>query len=84
VLAGNEAAARFRSRICSWPFQSKLSAVALAKDLQIRDEFQVDPCHSSAGLVQKELLPEKLQTRESPTDRRKGSEGIFERPFESK
>jgi hypothetical protein len=32
----------------------------------------------------KELLPEKLQARESPNDRRKISESIFEGPFTSK
>jgi len=31
----------------------------------------------------KELLPEKLQARESPNDRRKVSESIFEGPFTS-
>jgi hypothetical protein len=29
----------------------------------------------------KELLPEKLQARESPSDRRKLSESVFEGPF---
>jgi hypothetical protein len=32
----------------------------------------------------KELLPEKLQARESPNDRRKLSESIFEGPFKPK
>ncbi|HXO93173.1 MAG TPA: nitroreductase family protein, partial [Candidatus Acidoferrum sp.] len=54
------------------------------KDLQIPDEFQVEAMAVVGRSGLKELLPEKLQTRESPTDRRKGSEGIFERPFESK
>ena len=32
----------------------------------------------------KELLPEKLQVRETPNERRKLSESIFEGPFKSK
>ena len=31
----------------------------------------------------KELLPEKLQVRETPNERRKLSESIFEGPFNS-
>jgi hypothetical protein len=31
----------------------------------------------------KELLPEKLQARETPNDRRKLSESIFEGPFQA-
>ena len=41
----------------------------------------VNPAVGKPG--QREVLPEKLQARESPNDRRKISESIFEGPFKS-
>jgi nitroreductase len=54
------------------------------KDLQIPDEFQVEAMAVVGRPGPKELLPEKLQARESPNDRRKVSESVFEGPFKAK
>ena len=54
------------------------------KDLQIPDEFQVEAMAVVGRSGLKELLPEKLQARESPNDRRKVLESIFEGPFKPK
>jgi hypothetical protein len=54
------------------------------KDLRIPDEFQVEAMAAVGKPAPKELLPEKLQARESPNDRRKLSESIFEGSFKSK
>ena len=54
------------------------------KDLQIPDEFQVEAMAVVGRSGLKELLPEKLQARESPNDRRKVSESVFEGPFKAK
>jgi hypothetical protein len=54
------------------------------KDLRIPDEFQVEAMAAVRRPGPKELLPEKLQTRESPNDRRKVSENVFDGPFKPK
>jgi hypothetical protein len=54
------------------------------KDLQIPDEFQVEAMAVVGRPGPKELLPEKLQARESPNDPRKVSESVFEGPFKPK
>jgi len=54
------------------------------KVLQIPDEFQVEAMAAVGKPGPKELLPEKLQKRESPNDRRKVSESVFEGPFKPK
>jgi hypothetical protein len=54
------------------------------KELQIPDEFQVEAMAAVGKPGPKESLPEKLQARESPNDRRKISESVFEGPFKSK
>ncbi len=51
------------------------------KELRIPDEFQVEAMAAVGKPGPKELLPEKLRARESPNDRRKLSESIFEGPF---
>ena len=51
------------------------------KELRIPEEFQVEAMAAVGRPGRKELLPEKLRTRESPNDRRKLSESIFEGPF---
>jgi nitroreductase len=53
------------------------------KELRIPDEFQVEAMAAVGKPGVKESLPEKLRARESPNDRRKLSEGIFEGPFKS-
>ena len=53
------------------------------KELRIPDEFQVEAMAAVGKSGPKESLPEKLQARESPNDRRKVSESIFEGPFKS-
>ena len=52
-------------------------------DLRIPDEFQVEAMAVVGRPGPKELLPEKLQKRETPNDRRKLRESIFEGPFGS-
>jgi len=52
-------------------------------DLHIPDEFQVEAMAAVGRPGPKELLPERLQKRESPNDRRKVRESIFEGPFGS-
>ena len=54
------------------------------KELDIPDEFQIEAMAAVGRPGLKELLPEKLQARESPNDRRKISESIFEGPFRAK
>jgi len=49
--------------------------------LRIPDEFQVEAMAAVGKPGAKELLPEKLQKRESPNDRRKLNESICEGPF---
>jgi hypothetical protein len=51
------------------------------KELRIPDDFQVEAMAAVGRPGPKELLPEKLQARESPNDRRKLSDSIFEGPF---
>src|SRR5437016_1668877 len=50
-------------------------------ELRIPDEFQVEAMAAVGRPGPKELLPEKLQKRESPNDRRKVTGSIFEGPF---
>lgn len=52
------------------------------KELRIPDEFQVEAMAAVGKPGPTELLPEKLQARESPNDRRKVSQSIFEGPFQ--
>ncbi|PYJ26273.1 MAG: nitroreductase, partial [Verrucomicrobia bacterium] len=54
------------------------------KELRIPDEFQVEAMAAVGKPGPKEWLPEKLQARESPNDRRKLSDSIFEGPFRSR
>ncbi len=54
------------------------------KELRIPDEFQVEAMAAVGKPGRKEWLPEKLQARESPNDRRKLSDSIFEGPFRSR
>src|SRR5947199_1920227 len=54
------------------------------KELQIPDEFQVEAMAAIGRPGPKEILPERLRARESPNDRRKVSESVFEGPFASK
>ncbi len=53
-------------------------------ELRIPDDFQVEAMAAVGWPGPKELLPEKLQARESPNDRRKVSESVFEGPFRAK
>lgn len=50
--------------------------------LRIPDEFQVEAMAAVGKPGSKELLPEKLQPRETPNDRRKLSDSVYEGPFE--
>jgi len=50
-------------------------------ELRIPDEFQVEAMAAVGNLAPKEVLPEKLQKRESPNDRREMTESIREGPF---
>ena len=54
------------------------------KDLRIPDHFQIEAMAAVGRPGPKELLPEKLQARETPNNRRKVSESVFEGPFISK
>lgn len=54
------------------------------KELAIPAEFQVEAMAAVGKTGAKELLPEKLQARETPSDRRKLSESVFEGPFKPK
>ena len=54
------------------------------KELKIPDEFQIEAMAAVGKPGPKEVLPEKLQARESPNDRRKVSESVFEGPFRVK
>src|SRR5881398_1696327 len=51
------------------------------KELRIPDEFQVEAMAAVGRAGAKELLPDKLQKRESPSDRRKVTDSICEGPF---
>ena len=51
------------------------------KELWIPDEFQVEAMAAIGRPGPKESLTEKLQARETPNDRRRVSESIFEGPF---
>ena len=51
------------------------------KELQIPHEFQLEAMAAVGTRGPKELLSGKSQTRESPNDRRKFSESIFDGPF---
>ena len=51
------------------------------RELRIPDEFQVEAMAAVGKPGPKESLPEKLQARESPNERRKLSESVFEGPF---
>lgn len=53
------------------------------KELRIPDEFQVEAMAAVGRPGPKESLPEKLQARENPNDRRKLSGSIFEGPFQA-
>ena len=50
--------------------------------LRIPQEFQVEAMAAVGRPGSKEILPVKLQERESPNDRRKVSDSVFEGPFE--
>jgi nitroreductase len=54
-----------------------------SRELRIPDEFQIEAMAAVGKPGPKELLPEKLQARESPNDRRKVSESVFEGRFKS-
>jgi nitroreductase len=54
------------------------------KELAIPDEFQVEAMAAVGRPGRRELLPEKLQVRETPNDRRKVSESVSEGPFQPK
>jgi len=51
------------------------------KELRLPEEFQVEAMAAVGKPGAKGLLPEKLRARESPNDRRKLSESVFEGPF---
>jgi hypothetical protein len=51
------------------------------KVLGIPQEFQVEAMAAVGKPASKDILPEKLQERESPNNRRKISESVFEGPF---
>jgi len=53
-------------------------------ELEIPEEFQVEAMAAVGRPGPKELLPEKLQAREAPNDRRKLSESVFEGLFKPK
>lgn len=50
-------------------------------ELKIPKEFQVEAMAAAGKPAGKEILPEKLQSRESPNDRRKVTESICEGAF---
>jgi hypothetical protein len=54
------------------------------RELRIPEEFQVEAMAAVGRPGPTELLPEKLQARESPNDRRKLSDSIFEGSFKPK
>src|SRR5215510_8168969 len=54
------------------------------EELRIPDEFQVEAMAAVGRPGPKELLPEKLQSRESPNRRHKLHESVFEGPFKSR
>jgi Nitroreductase family len=51
------------------------------RDLRIPEEFEVEGMAAVGRPGSKEIVPEKLQERESLNDRREVSESIFEGPF---
>ena len=58
--------------------------IALAKNCGSLHDFQVEAMAAVGRPGPKKLLPEKLQARETPNDRRKLSESVFQGPFKSK
>jgi len=50
-------------------------------ELRIPEEFQIEAMAAVGRPGAKELLPDKLQKRESPSDRRKVTDSICEGPF---
>ena len=54
------------------------------KELHIPEEFQIEAMAAVGKTGRKESLPEKLQARENPNNRRKLAESIFEGPFPTK
>ena len=53
-------------------------------ELKIPEEFQIEAMAAVGRPGPKEELPEKLQARETPNDRRKVSESVFEGPFRAR
>jgi nitroreductase len=53
------------------------------RELRIPDEFEVEAMAAVGRPGAKGMLPEKLRPRESPSDRRKLAESVFEGPFRS-
>jgi nitroreductase len=53
-------------------------------ELKIPEEFEVEAMAAVGKPGPKEALPEKLQARETPSDRRNLSKSIFEGPFKPK
>jgi nitroreductase len=53
------------------------------RELCIPDEFQVEAMAAVGRPGSKDVLTEKLRTRETPNDRRKLAESVFEGPFRS-
>jgi hypothetical protein len=53
-------------------------------ELRIPGDFQIEAMAAVGRPGPKQLLPEKLQARESPNERRKVSESVFEGPFRPK
>src|SRR6266576_3719824 len=51
------------------------------QELQIPEEFEVQAMAAVGRPGSKESLPEKLRARESPNDRRRLSDSVFEGPF---
>jgi hypothetical protein len=58
-------------------------AQAVVFRLRVEHVFQVEAVAAVGKPGPKELLAEKLQARESPNDRRKLSESVFEGRFKS-
>ena len=72
------------SRVSSYTGCKASSYDRAREELRIPDDFQVEAMAAVGRPGPKELLPEKLQARETPNDRRKVSESVFEGPFTSK
>jgi nitroreductase len=54
------------------------------RELKVPVEFEIEAMAAVGRPGPKEVLPEKLQTRESPNDRRKVAESVFEGLFKAK